>query len=444
MSGEHVIGVELDFEFDKSEQLCHSIEEAYDEITQLINIYKNEYNSIKNITLSNNMFFSDYIKHRDDFMNETSPNTNINAQDEYNMINIDEFMNWMNNEKLTLNSPGEAADQEDTGSPTNTGGNGGILDRSHTQLSIFCKNPKHVTNSTSNMNMNSNSKSNSNTNIHIQEMTTNMLNKKKPITIDVHSTYKHGVTPSKLLQRLNLASDILKYDYNGIFDDHRFNENKWHLSDMPLPSPSNVTSTIRNSNESFNKQNENENENDITLHEEGKEEDINELRAKHFSKLLIEQNEIDMEEEKLKLKQTMTSQASDMINDLFSGNSNSNSNGDGKVMNEKDKKGGITGAIMSGLGFGKRSSNGNGDSTSTNKAKYSNGNGNGNAVDSDTDTESESDLVGIAPGENRNRNRNRNRKGKRSLPDSKSTASYEEMETDDDDDDDNDNNNDNE
>ena len=171
-----IIDVKLDFEFDKSEELYRAIEDAYQEVYDILDVWQGEFKC--DPRLSERMYFSEYLSKRQDMCNEMriQPNTNVN---------VATFLEWLDNK-------------------TGSGEQYNSLDHSlmrevseeAVKVNLFGKSRQSV-------------------------------NAKRSVSghIPLAAPSRSHTAPSKLLQRLNKANSVLSFDYDNVFN--HFHED-WH------------------------------------------------------------------------------------------------------------------------------------------------------------------------------------------------------------------------
>jgi hypothetical protein len=199
------LDVELDFEFDKSEELCRAIEDAYEDVYAVLDLWKLEFQN--EASISDRMYFSDFLQKRKEMCTDKniSPRTRINAP---------AFIDWLDSNAsggytaLTTEIPCESA----------------AGPQEATKISLFGK---------------------------VRQANDRSSAQPGAAATAFSVPARRGIAPSKLLQRLHVASSVLAFDYDNIFDTFT---DGWHEKDADIQS-------------------------------EGTEPDIEELRSLHLLKL---------------------------------------------------------------------------------------------------------------------------------------------------------------
>jgi len=189
-----VIGVELDFEFDKSEQLCRAIEDAYEDVHSVLDIWKNEFQ--EHTELSDGIYFSDFLSKREEYVMDT----NVPAGQP---LDLEAFFEWFESKdsgsSFTTLQQISKADAALDGAVGN-------------KVSVFHKVPD--------------AEERGNTS---HSLLASLIKTRPPVSLSVPS--RHGTAPSRLLKRLNAANKTLAYDYDDIF--HHFGDDWDHLHADP-------------------------------------------------------------------------------------------------------------------------------------------------------------------------------------------------------------------
>lgn len=177
------LDVELDFEFDKSEELYLAIEDAYSDVYSIIDMWKDEFN--KDARISDQMYFSDFIHKRKEMYAENKTPT-------YVRLDSTQFMEWLNSKA----SGGYTALHQNLGSER-------AVEEETVKINIFSK-VRHG--------------------YSVKQDIASGMRKAGAVTLAAPT--RQG--PSKLLQRLNVASSVLAFDYDNMFET--FTEG-WHEHD---------------------------------------------------------------------------------------------------------------------------------------------------------------------------------------------------------------------
>ena len=178
---EPVISVELDFEFDKSEELCRAIEDAYEDVHGVLDIWKKEFQMNK--ILNDSMYFSDFLSRREEFYLEM----NQPADQE---LNFEAFFDWLDSKDTAMTSLQQMTQADIS-----------VQNNIDTKVSFFHKRPDAEDLGTA----------------------AALYKIKAPVSLNVPS--RHTATPSRLLQRLGQHNKTLAYDYDDIFD--KFGDAAW-------------------------------------------------------------------------------------------------------------------------------------------------------------------------------------------------------------------------